>query len=60
MSDELIFKRRNSAAEAACYILLLAVSLAIFGSIASIDFLGLANDFFESIAKALQDLLRIF
>jgi hypothetical protein len=60
MSDELRFKRKNNIAGAACYVLLLTVSLAVFGSIAGIDFLRLTNDFFGSVAKALQGLLGIF
>ena len=60
MSDELRFKRRNSVGEAVYYVLLLAVSLTVFGSIAGIDFLSLANDLFGSITKALQELLGIF
>lgn len=64
MSEELRLKRRNNVAGGVCYVLLLAVSLVVFGSIASIDFLGLANDFFglaaRSIDRALQGLLGIF
>lgn len=60
MSDELRFKRRSNIAGAVCYVLLLAVSLAIFGSIASIDYFGLVNDLFGLIAKGVQELLGNF
>ena len=60
MSDELRFKRKANMAEAACFVLVLAVTTAVFGSLAGLDVLGIANNFFGAVANALQELLGIF
>ena len=59
MSDGLRFARNKSVAEAACYILLLAVCLLVFGSVANIDFLGFANDLLGLIFRVFQEALGI-
>lgn len=58
--SELRFKRKANMAEAGCLVLVLAVTAAIFGSLAGLDVLGIANDFFGLVANALQKLLGIF